>query len=159
MRTRLFALALSFIILPAVAQATLRGTPIDSFEFVPHDEMAKRLMKTWPGEVYASAFMNDHENFFVEFVKRQDHGNYVERHSHWIDQTTILSGDGILTVGGTLDDPTEFAPTEFRGHKQSGGKVIHVHAGDFVLIPPNTPHHFDAVPGTVLNYVVYKHRV
>ena len=162
MRTRHIALALSLTILPVLNAswgATLRGTTIDSFEYVSHDEMARRLMKTWPGEVYASAFMNDHEYFFVEFVKRLDHGNYVERHSHWIDQTTILSGEGTLTVGGTLDDPKEFAPTEFRGHKQSGGRVIHVHAGDFVLIPPNTPHHFDAAPGTIMNYVVYKHRV
>lgn len=158
MRSKLIAFLLSFTILPA-AGATLRGTPIDAFEYVPHEEIARRQMTTWPGEVYASAFMNDHETFFVEFVKRLDHGNYVERHSHWIDQTTILDGDAILTYGGSLDDAKEFAPTEFRGPHQTGGKVIHMHPGDFVLIPPNTPHHFDALPGKVLHYVVFKHRV
>lgn len=159
MRIQLIALATSFMILPALAQTTLRGTPNDSFKYVSHQEIAKQLMKTWPNEVYASAFMNDHEYFFVEFVKRQDHGNYVEQHLHWIDQTTILSGEGILTIGGTIGDPKEIAAGEIRGHQQNGARTIRVHAGDFVLVPPNTPHHFDAVPGTVLNYVVYKHRV
>jgi quercetin dioxygenase-like cupin family protein len=83
----------------------------------------------------------------------------VEQHTHWIDQTTILSGEGILTVGGTVADRKEIAPGEFRGHKQNGAKTLHVRPGDFVLIPTGTPHHFDAVPGKVLNYVVYKHRV
>jgi len=34
-----------------------------------------------------------------------------------------------------------------------------VRPGDFVLIEPGMPHHFDAAPGTELIYVVYKHRV
>jgi mannose-6-phosphate isomerase-like protein (cupin superfamily) len=159
MRIKLIAFAACFMILPALAQTTLRGTPNDTFKYVSREDIAKQLMKPWPNEVYASAFMNDHEYFFVEFVKRQDHGNYVEYHSHWIDQTTVLSGEGILTVGGKINDAKEIAPGEIRGHHQTGARTIRVRAGDFVLIPPNTPHHFDAVPGTVLNYVVYKHRV
>ena len=124
-----------------------------------HDQIAKGLMKPWPGKAYSSVFGSDHEYFFVEFVKRLDHGNYVEHHTHWIDQTTILSGEGILTYGGTIADPEKIAPGEVWGHKQVGGKTIHLRPGDFVLIPTNTPHHFDALPGTELNYVVYKHRV
>ena len=159
MRMKLLVLATSLTILPAFGQTTLRGTPDESFKFVTHEEIGRRLMTPWPNEVYASAFMDDHEYFFVEFVKRQDHGNYVEQHTHWIDQTTVLSGEGILTYGGTVPDRKEIAPGEFRGHKQAGAKTQIVRPGDFVLIPPGMPHHFDAAPGKVLNYVVYKHRV
>ena len=159
MRIRLLALVLSCMILPAAGQTTLRGTPNETFRYVSHEEIAKRQMTPWPGEVYASAFTSDHEYFFVEFVKRLDHGNYIEQHTHWIDQTTILAGNAILTYGGTIADSKEIAPGEFRGHKQVGAKVIHMHPGDFVMIPTGTPHHFDALPGKVLNYVVYKHRV
>ncbi len=163
MRIHLSALAMTFIVLPALAQTTgqttLRGTPDETFKIVSHEEIAKRLMTPWPGQVYASAFMDDHEYFFVEFVKRLDHGNQVEQHTHWIDQTTILSGEAILTYGGTIPQRKEIAPGEFRGTQQSGAKTQRMHAGDFVLIPPGTPHHFDAAPGTVLNYVVYKHRI
>ena len=87
MRINLLAFAMSFIILPALAQTTLRGTPDETFKYVSHEEIAKRQMTPWPGEVYASAFTSDHEYFFVEFVKRLDHGNYIEQHTHWIDQT------------------------------------------------------------------------
>ena len=159
MRIKLIALATCFMVLPALAQTTLRGTPDETFRYLSHDEIAKGLMKTWPGKTYSSVFGSDHEYFFVEFVKRQDHGNYVEHHTHWIDQTTILSGEGILTIGGTITDPEKIAPGEVWGHKQVGGKTFHVRPGDFIRIPPFTPHHFDAVPGRVLNYVVYKHRV
>jgi len=159
MRIHLLALAMSFLILPAAGQTTLRGTPGETFRYVSHEEIAKRQMTPWPGEVYASAFTSDHEYFFVEFVKRLDHGNYIEQHTHWIDQTTILEGDAILTYGGTIADRKEIAPGEFRGHKQVGAKTIHMHPGDFVMIPTGTPHHFDALPGKVLNYVVYKHRI
>ena len=159
MRIRLLALALSLTIVPAMGATTLRGTPDETFRYVSHEEIAKRQMTPWPGEVYASAFTSDHEYFFVEFVKRLDHGNYIEQHTHWIDQTTILAGDAILTYGGTIADSKEIAPGEFRGHSQVGAKTIHMHPGDFVMIPPGTPHHFDALPGKVLNYVVYKHRV
>ena len=159
MRMTLLVLVISLMILPAAAQTTLRGTPDERFKFVAHEEIGRRLLTPWPNEAYASAFMDDHEYFFVEFVKRQDHGNYVEQHSHWIDQTTVLSGEGILTYGGTVTDRKEIAPGEFRGHKQADAKTQIVHPGDFVLIPPGMPHHFDAAPGKVLNYVVYKHRV
>jgi hypothetical protein len=159
MRIKLLALAMSFAALPAAGQTTLRGTPDESFKYLPHQEITHGLMKTWPGEVYASVFGSDHEYFFVEFVKRLDHGNYIEQHTHWIDQTTILSGDAVLTYGGTIQDRREIAPGEYRGHQQAGAKTLILHPGDFVLIPTSMPHHFDAMKGKELHYVVYKHRV
>src|SRR5258706_7587762 len=96
MRIKFIALAVSFMVLPALAQSPLRGTQNDKFKYVTREDIAKQLTKPWPGEVYASAFMNDHEYFFVEFVKRKDHGNYIEQHTHYIDQDTVLSGEGIL---------------------------------------------------------------
>jgi mannose-6-phosphate isomerase-like protein (cupin superfamily) len=159
MRIQLTALVLSFMTLPALGQTTLRGTPDETFRYVSHDEITHRLMTPWPHEVYASAFTSDHEYFFVEFVKRLDHGNYVEQHTHWIDQTTILSGEAIFTYGGTIADRKDIGSGEFRGRKQVGAKTIHMHPGDFVMIPSGMPHHFDALPGKELDYVVYKHRV
>ena len=159
MRIKLAILATCFAVLPVLAQTPLRGTPTDKFKFMSREQIAKQLEKPWPGEVYASAFMNDHETWFVEFVKRQDHGNYIEQHTHYIDQTTIISGEGILTYGGKIEDRKEIAPGEYRGHKQSGAKTQRVKPGDFVLIEPMMPHHFDAVPGIELIYVVYKHKI
>jgi hypothetical protein len=159
MRIHLLAIIMSFAVLPAFGQTPLRGTPDETFRLVSHEEITHRLMTPWPHEVYASAFTSDHEYFFVEFVKRLDHGNYVEQHTHWIDQTTILSGEAIFTYGGAIADRKDIGSGEFRGHKQTGAKTIHMHPGDFVLIPSGMPYHFDALPGKELDYVVYKHRV
>ena len=136
MRISLLALAMSVMVVPSLGRTTLRCTPDETFKFVSHDEITHRLMTPWPHEVYASAFMDDHEYFFVEFVKRLDHGNYVEQHTHWIDQTTVLSGDAILTYGGTITQRKEINPGEFRGTKQDGAKTLIPHPGDFVLVPP-----------------------
>ena len=113
MRIKLLVLAMSFMVLPALGKRHFAARPDETFRFVSHDEITHRLMTTWPHEVYASAFMEDHEYFFVEFVKRLDHGNYVEQHTHWIDQTTILSGEAIFTYGGTIPTARTSARASF----------------------------------------------
>lgn len=142
----------------AATAATVRATPADDFIFVPHDELVRRLAKPEPGRAYGAAVINDHENYFVEFVRRLDHGNQVEQHGHWIDQITILSGHGTLTRGGTLTGGKQTAPGELRGGTQQGATVLPLHPGDFVLIPAGMPHKFDAAPGTEMTYSVFKAR-
>jgi hypothetical protein len=74
---------------PALGQTPLRGTPPDGFKFMSQGDIDKLTSKPEPGRVYGATFANDHENYYVEFVKRLDHGNMVEQHPHWIDQKTI----------------------------------------------------------------------
>jgi quercetin dioxygenase-like cupin family protein len=143
---------------PALAQTTLRGTAPDGFLFKSQPEIDKLVSKPEPGRVYGATFMNDHENYYTEFVKRLDHGNSVERHPHWIDQITILSGEGVLTYGGTVNGGTTAPNGELRGGTQAGAKTQVLHPGDFVLIPAGLPHKFDAASGKTMTYVVYKAR-
>ena len=102
--------------------------------------------------------MNDHENYYVEFVKRLDHGNMAETHAHWVDHITILSGEGVLAHGGTLSDAKESGPGEVRGGTMTGAVTQVLHAGDYFQIPPGMPHKLDAAPGKTLSYVVFKAR-
>jgi quercetin dioxygenase-like cupin family protein len=143
---------------PALAQPTLRGTAPDSFKFMSQSEIDKLVSKPEPGRVYGATFANDHENYYVEFVKRLDHGNSVEQHPHWVDQIAILSGEGVLTVGGTVSGGTTAPNGELRGGIQAGAKTQVLHPGDFVLIPAGLPHKFDAAAGKTMTYVVYKAR-
>ena len=46
MRIRLVALAVSFMVIPALAQTPLRGTPTDKFKFMSREAIAKQLEKT-----------------------------------------------------------------------------------------------------------------
>jgi len=143
---------------PALAQTTVRGTPADKFIFLPHDTLAQQLAKPAPGQTYSIAVMNDHENYFVEFVRRLDHGNAVEQHEHWIDQITIMSGHGTLTQGGTIVGAKQTGPGEVRGDTLKGAVTQKLGPGDFVLIPAGLPHKFDAAPGTEMVYSVFKAR-
>jgi mannose-6-phosphate isomerase-like protein (cupin superfamily) len=82
----------------------------------------------------------------------------VEVHRNWIDQVTILEGEGTLTYGGTISNPQTRSNGDVRGGEQVGAKTQALHPGDFVLVPAGMPHTFAAAPGKSLSYVVYKAR-
>jgi hypothetical protein len=155
---RLLIAAALLLATPALAQTTLRGTPADGFLFKSAPEIDKAVSQPEPGRVYGATFMNDHENYYVEFVKRLDHGNSVELHPHWIDQITITAGEGTLTYGGTVNGGTRAPNGELRGGTQVGAKTQVLHPGDFVLIPAGLAHLFNAAPGKTLTYAVFKAR-
>ena len=159
---RLLIAAVLFIAVPALtpswAQTALRGTAPDGFKFMSHEAIDKAVSIPEPGRVYGATFMNDHENYYVEFVKRLDHDNLAETHAHWVDHITILSGEGVLAHGGTLSDAKESGPGEVRGGTMNGATTQALHAGDYFQIPPGMPHKIDAAPGKTLSYVVFKAR-
>jgi quercetin dioxygenase-like cupin family protein len=157
MRVLLLAAAL-LAATPVLAQAPIRSTPPDGFKFMDHEVIDKAVSTPEPGRVYGAAIINDHENYYVEFVKRLDHGNIAEAHTHWADYITILSGEGVLTFGGTLSDAKDAGSGEVHGSIMTGAATQVVHAGDYLQIPPGTPHKFDAAPGKTLVYVVFKAR-
>jgi len=142
---------------PAFAQ-TLHAAAPDGFKFMSAGDIDKEVSRPEAGRVYGASFMNDHENYYVEFVKRLDHGNAVEMHPHWVDQITIVAGEGVLTYGGTIDHPNVGAGGEVHGGTMVGAKTQNLKPGDFVLIPAGLPHAFNAAPGKTLTYAVYKAR-
>jgi mannose-6-phosphate isomerase-like protein (cupin superfamily) len=141
---------------PALAQ--VRAKEPDGYIFKPAAEIDATISKPEAGRVYGATFINDHENYYIEFVKRLDHGNMVELHPHWVDQITIISGEGVLTFGGTVKDAQTAPNGEVRGGTQVGATTQALHPGDFVLIPAGSAHKFDAAPGKTLTYVVAKAR-
>ena len=155
---RLLIVAALLAAVPAAAQTPMRAAAPDGFKFMSHENIDKAVSKPEPGRVYGATFMNDHENYYVEFVKRLDHGNMAETHAHWVDHITILSGDGVLAHGGTLSDAKESGPGEVRGGTMNGATTQILHAGDYFQIPPGMPHKLDAAPGKTLSYVVFKAR-
>jgi mannose-6-phosphate isomerase-like protein (cupin superfamily) len=155
---RFLIAAALFLATPALAQTPIRANPPDGFKFMSQAEIDALVSKPEAGRVYGATFMNDHENYYVEFVKRLDHGNLAELHPHWIDQITILSGEGVVTYGGTIAGGDVAASGEVRGGTMNGASTKKLGPGDFVLIPAGLPHKFDAAPGKTLSYVVAKAR-
>ncbi len=134
---------------PALAQTTMRGAAPDGFIFKSGAEIDAAVSKPEAGRAYGATFMNDHENYYIEFVKRLDHGNMVELHPHWVDQITIIAGEGVLTFGGMVRGGDTAPNGELRGGTQTGARIIKLGPGDFVLIPAGSAHKFDAAPGEI----------
>jgi len=154
--TLLLAAAPAFATL-ALAQAPLRDTPAEAMKFIPQEETAKALMTLLPGQTYAYEFVSDHENYFILFAKRVDHGNSPEVHEHWIDNITIVSGEGSLTYGGELVGAKPTAPGEARGGSFTGATTTQpIKPGDFFLMPAGIPHMLSAAKGKELTYLVFK---
>ena len=119
---RLLIAAALLLTSPTLAQ--VRATAPDGFKFMNHAEIDKLVSTPEPGRVYGATFMNDHETYYTEFVKRLDHGNMPEQHPHWLDQITRLSGEGVLTYGGTIAGRRRGrAPGEVRGGTGVGGTM------------------------------------
>jgi quercetin dioxygenase-like cupin family protein len=141
----------------ALAQApAMHAAPAEAFKYMTAKEVTALTDKPGPGA--RTDIVSDHENYFVEYVTRSDTGNVVEVHAHWTDYFQFLSGDATLTYGGTVADAKESGPGEIRGGGIVGGKTQIVHAGDYVQIPPGTPHLLVPAAGGKVTYVVFKGR-
>ena len=151
------ALAAIGLIMPAaIAQTALHSAPPEPFKFLSAKEVTALTDKPGPGA--KTAYLGDHENYFVEYATRSDAGNVPEVHTHWTHYIHILAGEGMLTYGGTVSNAKEAAPGQIRGDSIVGGTSMAVHEGDYVQIPAGMPHLFNAAPGTKLHYVVFNAR-
>jgi len=144
---------------PALAQQSLPPGP-DGFKFLESSAISRLLANPQPGHVFGTARVSDHpdKGYYVEYVKRLDHGNEVEVHPAWIDQIAVIGGAGTLTIGGKVTNPRTGAGGEIRGDSQIGGVTRKLAVGDFILIPAGEPHKFVATPGKSLIYVIFKVR-
>jgi quercetin dioxygenase-like cupin family protein len=142
----------------ALAQTmAMHAAPPEAVKYMTAKEVTALTDKPGPGS--KTDIVSDHENYFVEYVTRSDAGNVVEVHAHWTDYFQILSGEATLTYGGTVADAKESGPGEIRGGSIVGGKTQLVHAGDYLQIPPGTPHLLVPPAGGKITYVVFKGRL
>src|SRR3984957_3171281 len=77
----------------------------------------------------------------------------AEMHAGAYDFYVITGGTGEMIVGGkianrqNLQDKDGVIPGEYRGQPIEGGQTYRVKAGDWLLIPPDTPHQPKPDPG------------
>jgi len=140
----------------ALAQS-MHAAPPEPFKYMTAKEVTALTDKPGPGS--KTDIVSDHENYFVEYVTRSSEGNLVEVHAHWTDYIHVLSGEATLSYGGTVADAKESGPGEIRGGNIVGGKTQALHSGDYVQIPPGTPHMIAPAAGGKISYVVFKGRL
>src|SRR3569833_3781610 len=98
---RLLIAAALLAAMPALAQtASPKSTPPDGYIFKSAGEIDKAISKPEAGRVYGATFMNDHENYYIEFVKRLDHGILVVLFFFWVVLFFFFVGVGVLLFGG-----------------------------------------------------------
>lgn len=64
----------------------------------------------------------------------------AEVHDASDDVYYVLEGSAELTLGGTLENPKEASPGEWKSDKIIGGKTFTIKKGDLIVVPRGTPH-------------------
>ena len=75
--------------------------------------------------------------------RRQEGPNNASVHEDLTEIYQIVSGAGTFVTGGTIADP------EDRTAGLTGGVAQRVEAGDFMILPPGTPHWFSQIEGSI----------
>ena len=74
------------------------------------------------------------------FHDEKRENDLFEVHDASDDVYYILEGTAILMLGGTLSEPNEISPGEWRSKAGSGGTEVQVQKGDLIVVPRGTPH-------------------
>jgi len=131
---------------------------ISGFALWSADDLARRneSLSTRIGEDYsARETLGEYDNHRFRFIRREADG-YPEQHDDLVDVVIVQSGEGVLQLGGTLVDPEESRPGEWRGSALQGGERHPLRAGDIMHIPATVPHAFLVPDGQHFTYVLVK---
>ena len=93
---------------------------------------------------------------FGALILRDDKNGPFEMHEGRHDIYFVVTGEGILTVGGTLIEAKATAVGEIRGTAIQGGVKKRIGPGDIVLIPARMVHHLATEPGKDMTYFLMK---
>ena len=63
-----------------------------------------------------------------------------EVHDGSDDVYYVLDGEATLMLGGTLVEPNQISPGEWRSKTASGGQKVVIKKGDLIVVPRGTPH-------------------
>jgi mannose-6-phosphate isomerase-like protein (cupin superfamily) len=75
--------------------------------------------------------------------RRQEGPNNASVHDDVTEIYNVIGGSGTFVTGGT------FANLQDRTAGISGGVPRHIETGDFVVLPPGTPHWFSKIDGSI----------
>jgi mannose-6-phosphate isomerase-like protein (cupin superfamily) len=138
----------------AMAQSAGHAAPPDAFHVFSDKDLAG--LAAGKSALTLSTLV-DHENHYVLVAGRTGPGE-VEVHEHWIDYMAIQQGEAEFTFGGTASGMRDTGPGEKRGGTLTGGTVVTIRPGDFIVVPAGQPHLTIIKPGTTFRAIVFKVR-
>lgn len=75
------------------------------------------------------------------FQKEADKKGTAEVHRDSDDYHVMLEGSATYYLGGSLENPKEVSPGEWRGTGIAGGRTVELRPGDMIFVPRGTPHY------------------
>jgi len=75
----------------------------------------------------------------IQYDAKKDKAQ-AEVHDASDDVFYVLEGSAELTLGGSLENPKEATPGEWKSDKIVGGKTFTIKKGDLIVVPRGTPH-------------------
>ena len=114
--------------------------------FKPQSQIDIELERSTPelgivaGQV-TQLFESDEGRIVVR--RRQEGPNNASVHEDLTEIYQIVSGAGTFVTGGSVANP------EDRTAGLSGGTPQRVEPGDFIILPPGTPHWFSQIEGSI----------
>jgi quercetin dioxygenase-like cupin family protein len=72
--------------------------------------------------------------------EEENQQNGVELHDGRDHVFYVTDGKAVFTLGGTLEDPHEISPGEWRAPRSTGSQTVELKKGDLVFIPHGTVH-------------------
>jgi len=145
MKIKYFALAVVILGVSIAASAQTRQPSTSKSPIVVKSKQQvsdiQKVLEKKPGntneDVVAASGMQTRVAIFHD-SKRENDMNEV--HDGSDDVYYVLEGNATLLLGGTLVDPKEVSPGEWRAKTATGDQRYAIRKGDLIFVPRGTPH-------------------
>ncbi len=119
-------------------------------------ELEETLQKGMtPDALYSQVQLAKHDAYQIHMTAR-DKSGLAEIHDNWSDHIFIQKGEASFIIGGVAVDAKITAPGERRGTAIEGGTTMVVRPGDYLFIPPGTPHQMVVKPGQRATFIGFR---
>ena len=82
--------------------------------------------------------------YWLDYVAKENSPDIKSEMHDWeTDIYIVTEGEGEISLGGTLIDPSSPREGQYRGSGLDGATSYHLQAGDVVVIPEGVPHMVD----------------
>jgi mannose-6-phosphate isomerase-like protein (cupin superfamily) len=148
--------------LAAIVMAALPFTVVDktgpdtTVRHLTGKELGGTLQKGMtPEALYSQVLLAKTDGYQIHITAR-DKSGLAEIHSNWSDHIFIQEGEASFVIGGVAVDAKDTAPGEKRGTAIKGGAMMVMRPGDYLFIPPGTPHQMILKPGQRVKFIGFR---
>jgi len=139
-------------VLPILGLSLLaQGTAVAPATYMSAADIAKGLSNAVAADAAAGAAVTVAPGIVVRRRSGGGEPQYAIVHPFSMETYYIVEGTGTLVTGGTLEMPLAPSadPDVVRSKAIRNGVTKKVARGDVIVVPPGTPHWFDAIDGTI----------